>query len=247
MSLPIQIRATFRESWPDGIRQLAIPAVSLQLSQEDVLYLGQRQPLFREAFGISTSRIDCPELPKRIEGVLSQIRCPVFPRIGYCSWKRGVPCIPPCHNAREILSIILSADERVARGLIAGVSCGDPVWLHLVEWRDMSRATEIRVFIHDGLMIGATAYNEDPQTPIDLGTGLALRARLREFLHLLLPTLHLRSLVVDLRLDRGTGDSRTELIEINPFSIMTGSGHFEWISYKSFNQTLRFAGVQLDL
>jgi hypothetical protein len=156
MSLPIQIRATFREAWPKAIRQLAIPAVSMHLSQEEILYLGQRQPLFREAFRISTDYIDAPEFAHRIDRALSETSHPVFPRIGYCSWKRGLLCIPPCHNAREVLAIILTADDRVARGLIAAASCGDPVWLHLVEWRDMSNAIEIRIFIRDGLVIGAS-------------------------------------------------------------------------------------------
>ncbi|MEL7497431.1 MAG: hypothetical protein AAFN77_07450 [Planctomycetota bacterium] len=245
MSLPIQIRKTFREAWPDSLRELAIPAGSIELSRSEVELLGRWQPRLRTIIpeaGPDSWRTAESQLRQRIQAAIDESGSSVFPRIGYCSWKRSIKNMLPCRDANEVMATIATPDDRIERGLLTAYQSCEPVWLHLVQWRDMQLYQEIRAFVEKRSVVGACTYHEPVDRPIERSRAIWIRKLMTTFLNHLVSRLHLDSVVVDLVIG---AEGTIEVLELNPFSELTDAARFRW--REGFDQTIRFANLKLDL
>lgn len=159
MGFPIEVERTFREHWPPAIAALAIPARTVLLSLHDVVALGWYTPEFRAALPGEPYRRDLSRpFLEALDAAMAESPGAVYPRLGYCSWKRSSPCALPARTAQHVLGTITRPDARVARALLAAVSARHGLALHLVDWRDIDPWSEFRLFIRGRQLIGASQY-----------------------------------------------------------------------------------------
>lgn len=241
MSFPIEIERTFREHWPTALAALAIPARSIALALEDVEALGGYTPEFRDAvFGEVTRRKLSSDFLVALNAAIAKAPGAVFPRLGYCSWKVSSPCALPARTAQHILETITRPDARVARALLMAVSAQSSVALHLVDWREIPAWSEFRLFIRDRRLIGASQYHCQRAFPELAAVGSTIHIEIRRFAEALGGTLHMTNVVADISLKPDkNGGLKAELIELNPFSPLTGPGLFTWDRGGDFDGSIR--------
>ena len=240
MSLPVEVARTFREHWPPAIAALAIPARTIRLSLEDVAALGWHTPEFRSALAGASRRDLSPAFLSALGRALTEAPGAVFPRLGYCSWKVSSPCALPARTVREVLATITAPDARVARALLAAVSARSGSALHLVDWRDIARWSEFRLFIRDRELVGASQYHCDRTFREIAAAGSALSTVVRAFAEVLVGSLHMDDVIADIHLaPDGGGGLTAELIELNPFSPRTSPCLFTWHRGGDFDGSIR--------
>ena len=225
MALPISIRETFRENWPESIIRLAVPAKSLQLFPHEIDFLGQWQPAYKRYFSPFFCA-SCPSLEQRIAEQLTEHDA-YFPRLSFCSWKDATRFNRPCRTLEDILGWLRRADERIDKYLVIAKSDHTSVWLHLMDWRKIEDYDEVRVFFKDRRIIGASAYAEDSRDPISAERANLIVESLQRIEASLTEALHLDSVIVDCLISKAQLQT-IELLELNPFSTLSSAAQFCW-------------------
>nr|WP_255569827.1 cell division cycle 123 family protein [Actibacterium sp. 188UL27-1] len=120
------------------------------------------------------------------------------------------------------------------------VTSGDPVVLHLRDWRDLAPWSEFRMFIKDRRFSGVSQYHHRDLFPALARNYAPLAQVLADFADQVLAVLHIDDVVVDLAVhETSPGDFKTELIELNPFDKRTDPCLFSWDREGDFDQTFR--------
>lgn len=129
---------------------------------------------------------------------------------------------------------------RVSRALLTAVSARRGSTLHLVDWRDILPWGEFRLFIRGHQLVGASQYNRDKAFPELAAVKSALHPAIRAFAEVLGHALHMPDVVADIHLSPDArGGLKTELIELNPFSPLTGPCLFTWHRGGDFDGSIR--------
>ena len=232
--------STFRETWPNELLQMAFRSKSVRLLPNELAFLGQWQPVYRQRFSLTYAET-CPSLEEKLTSGLALLDNSVFIRTNYCSWKRSLPANFVCRSLKDMLAVLRKPDERIERGLLFARANDVDVYLHLIEWRDFERLREFRIFVQERKVIGISAYHEPVVTrtqPVDDFEYVSFVARLAAKL---ISVLHIDTVVMDVALDIARGQGY--LIELNPFSPSTDAGYFSWDH--AFDMTFRCrAGVR---
>lgn len=225
MTLPITFHATFRENWPEELKQLAVPSCSFSLLPHEIDYLGQWQSLYRKFF-VSAFTHSCPSLESKIENALLSSSS-VFPRLSFCSWRSSKEHGRPCTSLSEVLFCICQHDDRIDSYLTAARTQYSTIWLHLVEWRKLAEYDEVRLFIRNRKLIGASAYNENKNSPISELRAMHICRSVKAFSETVIVHLPQDSVIVDCLIPK-SNDITTEVLELNPFGTISSAGHFSW-------------------
>jgi D123 len=234
------MRLTFPEHYPDGIRDLMLPMVSIKLSDHDAQVLGGFSIAFRAAMTGSTDDYFSTGFLDTLDTVMAQFPEGVMPRIGYCSWKAGAISNAPAMDARGVLQVMSRDDPRVGQALVAHVVMAEPVILHLRPWVKIHEWSEFRLFIKDGRVIGASQYMHQGTYPAISQNEAAILAALQSMAEALLPALHLKEVVADVFVEAQGKGFRATLIELNPFVPATDPCLFTWANGGDFDGSFRF-------
>lgn len=245
MSFPNQISQTFPEAWPSVLVEMAAPMVSIELSPDDAVALGNCSRNFRasmqtgERGGLSEALIDA------IGAALADIPEGVMPRMSYCSWKASMILNHSLKSTADVMQVITADDPRVARALEVMVAGGDPVFLHLRAWRDMPDWGEFRAFVRRGRVAGVSQYRWKETYREIAWHHDRIVAAIRSLLGTVVPELHLDDAILDLSVaPSGQADEfAATLIEINPFSPHSDPCLFSWAGGGDFDEGFRYNGV----
>ena len=240
MAFPKATFETFRENWPEEVTALAIPAETLSLSLEDVAAIGWQTPAFRDATGLSTPRPLSADFREAAAEVLKDMPKGVFPRIGLCSWKASTAVALPIRQEKELAAILNQPDARIANGLIEAVMTGQPLPLHLIEWRDVDRGVELRTFVRGGRYAGASQYHLHKRTAWLKNDFELIEDALKRFMLRLCGALPMETVVADVLVTPEVDSFVVELIELNPATRQTDPGLFDW-DRADFDGSLRLA------
>jgi D123 len=235
------LRQTFPEHYPDGLRDLMMPMVSIKLSAEDAVVLGGFNMAFRAAMtGGGSDSYFSDGFLDTLDAAMAQFPEGVMPRLGYCSWKAGSVDNIPAIGTRGVLQVMSRDDPRIGRAMIAHVVMNEPAVLHLRPWIKIPEWAEFRMFIRGGRVVGASQYLHRAVFPAITHNEAAILAALQQFSTVLLPALHLDDVVADVFVTpQGTG-FRTTLIELNPFQPETDACLFSWARGGNFDGSFRF-------
>lgn len=241
------IRLTFPEHYPDAIRSLMLPMLSIKLSAMDAHVLGGFSMQYRAAMNgpaadgyFSTGFLDT------LDAAMAQFPEGVMPRIGYCSWKAGSLTNAPAIGARGVLQIMSRDDPRIGRAMVAHVAMKEPAVLHLRPWITIPDWTEFRLFIRDGRVVGASQYLHREIFPAITYNEGPILAALQSFSTVLLEGLHIPSVVADVFVTPQGREYRATLIELNPFLPDTDPCLFTWTKGGDFDGSFRFNRVEVS-
>lgn len=241
------LRQTFPEHYPDGIRDLMLPIVSIKLSQADARVLGGFSRTFRSAMtGTAAGDYFSQGFLDTLEAAMAQYPGGVMPRIGYCSWKAASISNVPANGAKGVLAFMSRDDPRVGRAMVAHVVMNEPVVLHLRPWINIPEWAEFRMFIRDGRVIGASQYLHRKTYPEISYNEAGILAALQGFAPVLLESLHVPSVVADVFLEPQRTGFRATLIELNPFGQETDPCLFNWAKGGDFDGSFRFNRVPVS-
>ncbi|MGL4309558.1 MAG: hypothetical protein ACRCSU_03645 [Paracoccaceae bacterium] len=232
---------TFPEHYPDSVRDLMLPMVSITLSEHDAHVLGGFSMAFRAAMtGPAAEDYFSIGFLDTLDNVMAQFPDGVMPRIGYCSWKAGSISNAPAKGAKGVLQVISRDDPRVGQAMVAHVVMAEPVVLHLRPWVKIPEWAEFRLFIRDAHVIGASQYMHRETYPPISQNEPAILAALQAMAEALLPELHVHEVVADVFVaPQGKGFHAT-LIELNPFMPATDPCLFSWAKGGDFDGSFRF-------
>lgn len=243
MSFPSQIAATFPEAWPAALAGMAAPMVSIPMSPEDAAVLGSYSAGFRAALGDRRGEFFSDGFMAALEGALTAFPGGVMPRTSYCSWKGSMLDNLPLRTLPELMQVITADNRRVGDSLVVMLSAGDPVCLHLREWREIAPWSEFRLFVRRRRVVGVSQYRWQSVFPEIAARREALVATLRAFMAEALPELHMEDVVIDVNVDPDP-DAETGLkawlIELNPFSPATDPCLYSWARGGDFDGDFRF-------
>lgn len=238
---------TFPEHYPDAIRDLMLPMVSIKLSGHDAQVLGQFNMAYRAAMsGPPVAAYFSQGFLDALEAVMAQFPAGVMPRIGFCSWKAGAIVNTPAQGARGVLQIMSRDDPRIGRAMIAHVATREPAVLHLRPWVSIPDWAEFRMFIREGRVVGASQYLHRETFPAITYNEGPILAALQAFSEVLLADVHLPSVVADVFVEPQGKGFRATLIELNPFGPDTDACLFRWAKGGDFDGSFRFNRVQVS-
>jgi D123 len=238
------VRQTFPEHYPDAIRDLMLPMVSIKLSERDAHVLGGFSMAYRAAMtGPAADGYFSTGFLDTLDTVMAQFPEGVMPRIGYCSWKAGSISNAPAMGARGVLQVMSRDDPRVGHAMVAHVVMAEPVMLHLRPWVKIEDWAEFRMFIRGGRVIGVSQYLHRDTYPAISQNETAILAALRAMAEALLPELHVDEVVADVFVEPQGKGFRATLIELNPFMPATDPCLFNWASGGDFDGSFRFNRV----
>ncbi len=246
MFFPHAIRMTFPEHYPDAVRDLMLPMVSIKMSAHDAHVLGGFSMAFRAAMDGRAEGYFSPGFLDTLETVMAQFPEGVMPRIGYCSWKAGSISNAPALGARGVLQIMSRDDPRIGQACIAHVVMAEPVVLHLRPWVTIPDWAEFRMFIRDGRVVGASQYLHRETFPAITYNESPILTALQSFSEVLLAGLHLPSVVADVFVEPQGKGFRATLIELNPFGPETDACLFTFANGGDFDGSFRFNRVQVS-
>jgi D123 len=245
MFFPQAIRQTFPEHYPDVIRDLMLPMVSIKLSAHDAQVLGGFSMAFRSNMQGRADGYFSTGFLDTLDTVMAQFPEGVMPRIGYCSWKAGSISNAPAMGARGVLAVMSRDDPRVGQALVAHVVMAEPVMLHLRPWVKIHDWAEFRMFIKDGRVIGASQYMHRDTYPAISQNEPGILAALQAFASVLLADLHVDSVVADVFVEPQGKGFRATLIELNPFMPATDPCLFTWAKGGDFDGSFRFNRIRV--
>jgi D123 len=241
MFFPQAIRMTFPEHYPDAVRDLMLPMVSIKLSAHDAQVLGGFNMTFRAAMtGPAANGYFSMGFLDTLESAMAQFPAGVMPRIGYCSWKAGTISNAPANGAKGVLAVMSRDDPRVGQAMVAHVVMAEPVVLHLRPWVKIHDWAEFRLFIKAGRVIGASQYLHHDTYPAISQNEPAILAALQTLAEALLPELHVDAVVADVFVEPQGKAFRATLIELNPFIPATDPCLFTWAKGGDFDGSFRF-------
>lgn len=245
MSFPIGITDTFPENWPTGLKKLAAPTTSIQLSPEDAHALGTFSSVYRQQTGTQARDFLSDALLTDIETALEKYPSGVMPRIGYCSWKASLIEKRAATTLNDVLRILTTDDPRVGNALAIQTSSNDDVVLHLREWRQIPEWCEMRLFVRGGRYVGASQYAYRKRYAEVTQHAAHIEDFLQRTVVTLLAQLHLQDVVVDVALIPTPGqDPQTNfaplLIELNPFGPLSDACLFSWEKGGDFDGRFRY-------
>lgn len=244
MFLPVSIKNTFVENWEPDLLSLSIETRSIELDVADIWVLGGFTPLFRDLTGYFVGEYFSEKFLKDIDRVLEKTPL-VAPRIGFCSWKSPRIPILASYQSRGVLFTICSENERVARAIVAHLSSGTALFLHLRKWRDIPPWSEFRIFIRDRRVIGISQYHHQTGFPEIVANQAAIKTSLSSFCHDLIDALHVDTVVADVFVDRQEdGRFSATLIELNPFIQRTDPCLYTWKNGGDFDGGIRYRKPQ---
>jgi D123 len=247
MFFPQAIRMTFPEHYPDAIRDLMLPMVSIKLSAQDAQVLGGFNMAFRAAMtGPAAEGYFSKGFLDTLESAMAQFPDGVMPRIGYCSWKAATISNVPANGAKGVLAVMSRDDPRVGRAMVAHVVMAEPVVLHLRPWVKIHDWAEFRMFIKGGRVIGASQYLHHETFPAISQNEAGILAALQALAEVLLPELHLDEVVADVFVEAQGKGFRATLIELNPFIAATDACLFTWSKGGDFDGSFRFNRIPVS-
>lgn len=231
---------TFIEAWPTGLARLSFSHEVVELSPADRRALVSRVPAIRSLLGLNGRLPYSNELPRVLAEALARLPAGAFMRLGACSFvtpHRGPAAV---RSAAEAVQLLVDPGERAARMVHRCVVSGHPVALYLRRWHEIPPSGEFRLFIRDGVFVGASQYHHTVVFPGLSESVSAAQAEIGRFVGELVPQLPMPSVVADVWIDASRGALRTTLIEINPYMRVTGSALFDWDREDDFDGSLRF-------
>ena len=232
--------ATFPEAWPEQLKELAPRTTEVPLEPPDAWVLGSFTPSFRAAHGPINPPFFSDSLLAQLDAALADFEHGVMPRISYCSWKVSTLRHFPTRTLKQMLALLTQPDPRVAAALEVMVTSGDPVVLHLRDWRDLAPWSEFRMFIKDRQFAGVSQYHHREHFPLLARNYAPLAQVLADFADRVLEVIHMDDVVVDLAVaETAAGGFQAELIELNPFDRRTDPCLFSWDKPGDFDQTFR--------
>lgn len=238
------IRTTFPEHYPDGLKDLMLPMVSIRLAPGDTHVIGRFCMNFRAGTTGQGADWFSDAFLDTLDAVMAQFPEGVMPRIGFCSWKAGTLVNEPAIGTRGVMRVLSQDDPRIGAAMMAHVATGEPAVLHLRPWVRIHPWAEFRMFIRDGRVIGASQYLHRDTFPAITQNEGPILAALQVFATVLLDALHVDTVVADVFLTpQGTG-FRTTLIELNPFIPATDACLFTWAKGGDFDGGFRFNRVR---
>jgi hypothetical protein len=241
MFLPVTVRETFPENWPDSLKALSFPTVEIAVTPQDTQMLGSFNGTVTRNFKGRMPQAFSPAFHQDIEAGVAAFSEGVMPRLGLCSWKGSTLVHRPARTIGAVMQIITQNDPRIGLALGSAIVEGKGVVLHLRAWRVIPEFSEFRIFIKNGDLIGASQYRHRRRFhEIARHKGLISNA-LNDFVPRLLLELHLNTVVADVWMyGLGKTDALSvQLIELNPFDPATDPCLFDWTNGGNFDDRLR--------
>ncbi len=240
------INPTFIENWPQAIRERALPALDLQVPQEELL-AAMSHTRFRNWFPNLRPFMSLDALTERINDGLNHFEGGAFLRLGSRSPKDAVQAQQfglHIENGGQGVGLLTGNSRRVAFDIRSAMDYSYLPRLFLRPWRTIPAWSEFRCFIQSGEVVGLSQYDFRflGRSELLLTHAKIIEAALRHELEVIIPHLHLSDVVVDLilvpaddpdgiitagHLERGAVVAR--LLELNPFFMQTNPALFSWL------------------
>lgn len=230
--------ATFLEMWPDALARLGIPAQALPLDATATRAILSATPEVARSIGIAGLLALPDSLIHHMNEAVARVGGRVVPRLGACSFKSVMDPDPVASDGSGLVAILRRPNPRVATLLRGYLMTGRRPTLYLRPHLDLPRATETRVFVRDGAIIGACPYYRNTR----LRSRTAARAHAEEvgrFMAHVLPVLPLPTVVVDVGLNAGA--ATWVVIDTNPFGRRSDPILFDWDG-DDFDGAFRYLG-----
>ena len=236
-------RATFMEVWPSDLWEFTLPAVEIALSEADRLKIGSATPFFAEHFelaGRDPDALDCEA--DLVEALEDMADTGAFLRMGSASFKRQGALNLPIVNIGQAIDTIRSPNDRAARFVGDSLVHAYPLSLFVFPWRVVEPWTEIRLFVREGALVGASQYHCDKRYEALHKALPTLQKKVAMFWRALAPELPMPDVIVDLFIETDTDGQLGEvrLIELNPFIQRADTCLFDWKRPDGFDGSFRY-------
>ena len=229
------LKPTFIENWPNSLKKLSIPGVSIPLSMKQAKALGSNIAEFGEDFG---EKQDISWLETELDDIIKTFPNGAFVRLGsrspkdsYIGYKKGFKVT----SGKEAVEILTDCSERIYDDLQMAIAHNYNPHIWIREWIDIPEWTEFRCFMKQRKLIGISQYQyfdiypeiKDEKENIEWAIKIF-------FSSFFVQACHLDDVVFDVFIKKiPTSEELTnvwevKLLEINPFCVLTDPCMFEW-------------------
>jgi D123 len=231
--------ATAMGTWCDDLADLMLPFDRLSLSRADLVFMGHGTPGF--SYAVTDT---CPDSFSQVLKSDLTIMMPHYPmgvhlRLDLCSFKTGASS-PRVVGTNGALWLMRQPNPRVSGLIRRGLAEGVALSLYLFPWLPIPPWAEFRIFIRDGVMIGASQMHTDEAFSQIAQHEAALRAALQTFLDAALPRLPQQDLAIDVLAEPVGAGFRLRLVDLAPLVHRTDPCLFTWENGGDFDGTFRF-------
>lgn len=235
------IELTFPEHWSDGVVDLAQPHELLALSPGDLKALASVFPKLRGQFDLQPSLPFSQDLEDQVAAALEKTDSPLFVKTSYGMLKQNPFAYAPVASFRDFETNLRWPDTRIEGYLHNRLSEDTLAYLVLSPWAPPERWQELRVFIEDGQVLGASQYHRDAVFPELRQNSEAIGQAVATFTSALTKVLHIPDVVADISIQAdGKGAFSAQLIELNPFLPITDACLYSWTDKSRFDGGLRY-------
>jgi len=204
-----QLKPTYIENWPEGLYELSIPQKDIPMSAEEAVVLGAHIVELGESFYRylipGNPYITLNSLKERIEKALQYFSGGAFIRLGSRSPKDswlGIQEGFRCTTADRAVKLLTDVSERVSDDLHAAIDHNYLPHIFVRQWRDIPRWGELRCFVKDRELVGASQYFYQEYFPRLAERAAQVRKKLHEeIIPALIAVTHMDTVVFDISLD----------------------------------------------
>lgn len=238
--VPLDARACFHSGmWTDDIVALATERKSIELSEQQQKWLGGATPFFADLWSPTSDETNDAGLIASIQKMLREDNRDYYIHVGGLTWRRRMPSCQ-VQNANFITYMLRTPHLARAIFLNNCLQNGDPTFLELHPFENVPEWLEFRGFIKDRQIIGVSQRHYRHTFPQIAHNDWALRSALSEFFQKLVDSLHIDSVVVDIRVSPTEQRFKAELLHVNPFEVGTDPCLFDWRKRNSFDGSFRY-------
>lgn len=225
--------------WPQEVSALASERHIIDLTDDQVKWLGGATELFATALDLPVQGADDAGLVEAAQEVLGIDDRDFYAHIGGRLWRRRLPS-SQFANASFVRAMLRV--PHLARSILFNDALQNdyPVCLELLPHEVVPKWREFRAFIKGRRIGGVSQLHTGEVYPEIHQQEQAIRAAMSQFFRDLVAVTHLDDLVVDLVLQPSDSGFRAELTHISPFEVGTDACLFNWRKPGEFDGAFRY-------
>lgn len=234
-----RVAGTFLQNWPQGLVELSIPQVAIELTGEErkamldalIARDSEEEPENPQAI-----RAGLDALKARLEPLIASFPEGAFVRLGSRSPKdswMGIGEGFRVTDAQRAIYLFLDSMERIADDLSQDDYAGAASWIFVRAWREMPKGSEFRCFVKARRLVAVSQYDCEKEIsyPEITANAAAIGKAIKDFFESRFrDACHLEDVVFDVFVTGSAAEGfAATLLEINPYAPnLTYSGAFDW-------------------
>ncbi|MFK7836911.1 MAG: hypothetical protein AB8B60_11865 [Sulfitobacter sp.] len=207
------------EAWPPELWDLTLPAIEINLSEQDRHIIGSATPAFAEMFDLPGRMPDTLACISEIGDAVNDLaQTGAFVRLGSASFKREGALSLPLETAEQFVDAIRAPNLRAARFVGDSLKNDYPLSLFVFPWHPIQEWAEFRLFVQGGRLAGVSQYHCETRFDELHNVLPEARTKIDAFWKSISAALPLPDVIIDVFIDTdGSNLFDVHLIELNPF------------------------------